>query len=124
MTTEFQNRTVLLVEPIGKPRVLRGEKSKTADKWRKYKRDVQWLAQQNKLELPEGFIHLVFYLPPPSSWSQAKREKSMGLPVKVKPDWDNLAKGFFDALFDNDSQFWDVRTTKLYGLPPRIEIFY
>lgn len=124
MTTEFQNRKVLLVEPMGKPRILHGEKSKRAEAWRKYKRDIQYLAKKTGLELPEGFMHLVFYLPPPASWSQRKRENSMGLPVKVKPDWDNLAKGFFDALFDNDSQFWDVRTTKLYGLPGRIEIFF
>lgn len=124
MITEYKNRIVLLIEPIGKPRVLRGERTKRAEMWRKYKKDLFWIAKKQKLDLPDSNFHLIFYLAPPRSWSEKKRLEAMGNPVKVKPDIDNLVKGFFDSLYDEDSHIWDCRATKYYGLPPRIEILF
>lgn len=120
---ELPIKKVLLIEPIGKPRVLRGERSRTADKWRRYKADIQWLAKKVGLVLPANYFHVVFYISPPSSWSEKKRQAALGQPVKVKPDIDNCVKALLDSLHENDSHFWDIRSTKLYGIPARIEIF-
>lgn len=124
MITEYKNKKVLLIEPMGKPRIMRGEKSKVADRWRKYKADLIWLAKKMDLELPDSNFHVIFYLSPPKSWSEKKRLSSFDEPVKVKPDSDNLIKALFDALFENDAHIWDFRATKLYGLPCRIEILF
>lgn len=109
---------------MGKPRIMRGERSKVADRWRKYKADLIWLAKKMDLELPDSNFHVIFYLSPPKSWSEKKRMESLDMPVRVKPDLDNLEKSLYDALFENDSHIWDAHCTKLYGLPPRIEILF
>lgn len=47
-------------------------------------------------------LSLSFFLPFPKSYSQKKRDKLRGQPHELKPDLDNLIKGFKDA-FGSDS---------------------
>lgn len=111
----------LNIDPMGKPRILRGEQSKTAAKWRSWKQAIQLL--MGKCEIPTQNFHLVFYLPMPKSWSKIKKAKLVNCPHQQKPDLDNLVKAVFDALYpDSDCQFWHFEATKLWAEQGRIEI--
>lgn len=59
--------------------------------------------------------HIIFIIPMPKSWSQKKRDLMNGQPHQQKPDIDNLTKSLLDALFDDDSHIWDIRTSKVWG---------
>jgi Holliday junction resolvase RusA-like endonuclease len=59
----------------------------------------------------------------PSSWSEKKKRSHDRQPHYQRPDWDNLAKGLTDALFDEDCELWDVRVTKLWGRQGQIIIY-
>ena len=39
----------------------------------------------------------------------------IGKPHRMKPDKDNLEKGFLDSILKEDSVVWDGRVTKLWG---------
>lgn len=119
-----EKRYTFLINPIGKPRVLRGEQSKRATEWRNYKIHLMSIAQRQRLQLPDGFFWLRYYVAPDPRWSEQRQEEVIGQPCRTKPDADNLTKGFFDALYKQDSHFWDYRNTKVFDRVPRIEIYF
>ncbi len=67
-------------------------------------------------------MHVVFVVPMPKSWSKKRRELMVGLGHRSKPDIDNYVKGLLDAVFDDDSCCWDLRSSKLWGVTGRIVI--
>lgn len=94
-----------------------------------------------KSQLPIDFIPFssaigmkaIFIFPPLSSWPKKKiQELSQGSVIfkDTKPDLtDNLMKGLCDAMsgivFIDDAKIAEVKTRKIYGFVPRIEIeFY
>lgn len=113
---------VILITPIAAPRMTQ------SDKWRKRPVVLRYFAYKDELRLkagdykPQSGQHVTFFMPPPESWSAKKKLSCEGLPHLVKPDCDNLLKGFWDCLLDNDSYIWDVRISKRYSKIPRIEI--
>jgi Holliday junction resolvase RusA-like endonuclease len=73
-------------------------------------------------------VEIDVFRPIPKSFSKKKaQEAECGLirPTS-KPDADNYLKGIKDALknviWKDDSQIVDVRTSKWYGLRPRVEV--
>lgn len=106
----------LPVTPMGKPRIRRGEQDARAQKWRRFKRDVQilWNAATTK-PFPESEYRIFFILPMPDSWSREKREQRALTKHQSKPDKDNLEKAVLDALCANDQHIWDGRVTKLWA---------
>lgn len=54
-----------------------------------------------------GSVTMKFYLP-------TKKANLIGKPHRVKPDWDNLAKGVQDALLNNDSMIWKASVEKYW----------
>lgn len=63
-------------------------------------------------------VHLVFYQPIPRSWPNWRRRYVQGQYTECTPDWDNLAKGFIDALkgmfFLDDRQICDGHAERRY----------
>jgi len=93
------------------------------ERYNKYKQDLAALAAAKKFVPPEQGGHLIFYLPIPKSWKEYKKKQMDGQLHMQIPDWDNLAKGFFDGLLNQDKGIADLRVTKKWINQPvgRIE---
>ena len=59
-------------------------------------------------------IELEFHFPIPQRF-QAKVREFHGAPHRVRPDWDNLAKGCCDALWGADACISDAKVVKRYA---------
>lgn len=105
----------LNVTPVAKPRMTQSDRWNTRkcvmDYWM-FKDEVR-LAMGNR-EFPHP-VHIVFVLPMPKHWSKKEKCRKDGHLHQQRPDWDNLAKGLTDALFEEDSHLCDVRVTKIWG---------
>lgn len=113
---------VLNITPIPKPRMTQ------RDRWAKRPVVLRYHGYADELRrlwggepVPDVFW-ITFYMPMPSSWSQKKKQQMDGEPHQQRPDVDNLLKAFLDALCDDDSFVWDVRSRKLWSSQPRIEV--
>jgi Holliday junction resolvase RusA-like endonuclease len=98
--------------PLGKPRMTQ------RNKWYKPPELVRYWDYANELkrqlpdyELGEELV-INFYLPMPKSWSKKKQAEKLGTYHNQKPDIDNLAKGFMDALKSDIND--DKRVAVLY----------
>jgi Holliday junction resolvase RusA-like endonuclease len=94
------------LRPAGLARLLRIER------YNNYKVSLLALAKQQRFTPAEQGMHITFYLPVPASWRKHKKERMHMILHGNRPDWDNLAKGFFDGLLAEDSKIADVRVTK------------
>ncbi len=94
------------LRPAGLKRLLRLER------YNEYKISLCALAKQQRFVPPEQGGHLVFYIPVSKSWRKHKKEQHHLKLHQEKPDWDNLAKAFFDSLFSEDKHIADMRITK------------
>ncbi|QKN82210.1 RusA family crossover junction endodeoxyribonuclease [Scandinavium goeteborgense] len=102
------------ITPIGKPRMT------VRDKWKQRPPVMRYRAfcdevRLHDIQIAPANVHIIFIIPMPKSWSQKKRNQMDGQPHQQKPDIDNLTKSLLDALFDDDSHIWDVRTSKVWG---------
>jgi Holliday junction resolvase RusA-like endonuclease len=106
------------LRPAGLKRLLRLER------YNNYKVELCAIAKQKKFTPPEQGGHLIFYLPVPKSWKEY-RKKEMHMKLhQSKPDWDNLAKAFFDSMLSEDKYIADVRVTKRWVNQPEGYIEY
>lgn len=102
----------LELTPLGKPRMTQ------RNKWYKPPELVRYWAYANelKLRLPRyelgTELNIIFYLPMPPSWSKKKQAEKLGTYHDQKPDVDNLAKGFMDAMKSDIND--DKRVAVLY----------
>jgi Holliday junction resolvase RusA-like endonuclease len=94
------------LRPPGLKRLLRLEK------YNNYKITLSGLAKAKKFTPPEQGGHLVFYIPVPKTWKKYKKEQMHLQLHQSTPDWDNLAKAFFDSLLSEDKYIADVHVTK------------
>lgn len=85
---------------------------KRLERYNEYKLSLAALAKSKRFIPPEQGGHLVFYMPVPKSWKEYKKKEMDGKLHLQIPDWDNLAKGFFDSLMVQDKGIADVRVTK------------
>ena len=92
--------------PSGLKRLLRLEK------YNNYKISLKAIANQKKFVVPEQGGHIIFYIPVPKTWKEYKKKEMHMKLHQSKPDWDNLAKAFFDAMLSEDKEVADVRVTK------------
>jgi Holliday junction resolvase RusA-like endonuclease len=103
------------IDPVPKPRMTR------SDAWKQRTAVVKFWAYKDALrstltaqDVPDSY-HIIFTLPMPASWSRKKRAAMLHQPHRSRPDKDNLEKGLLDALFEEDSQVWDGRVSKVWG---------
>ena len=105
------------IKPCPKPRMTR------ADRWRQRPIVLRYWDFCNELERqakkleykPEDRVSLIFYIPMSKSWSKKKREQMLGKPHKQRPDIDNLAKAFLDALLKEDSFIYSLTAEKYWS---------
>jgi Holliday junction resolvase RusA-like endonuclease len=96
------------------------------DRWAKRPAVQRYFAFRDEVRLhgvviPDR-VRIIFVMPMPASWSAKKRAEMDGQPHTVRPDGDNLAKGIFDSVFENDAHIWEVHYTKIWGVEAAIEI--
>jgi Holliday junction resolvase RusA-like endonuclease len=94
------------LRPEGLKRLMRLER------YNEYKLSLSAIAKSKRFAPPEQGGHLVFYIPVPKSWKKYKKEEMHMKLHQSKPDWDNLAKAFFDSMLAEDMHIADVRVTK------------
>lgn len=100
------------LRPAGLKRLMRLEK------YNNYKVSLSALAKAKRFTPPEQGGHLIFYIPVPKSWKEYKKKEMHNQLHTQTPDWDNLAKGFFDSLLHQDKGIADVRVTKKWVNAP------
>lgn len=113
----FKMRIEFNIKPCPKPRMTR------ADAWKKRPIVLKYWdfcnelnRQAIKLEYKPGDrVSLIFFIPMAKSWSKKKRDKMVGKPHKQKPDIDNLAKAFLDALLKEDSSVYSLTAEKYWS---------
>ena len=112
------------IKPCPKPRMTR------ADRWKKRPIVLKYWdfcnelnRQANRLNyIPGDKVSLIFFIPMAKSWSKKKREQMLGKPHKAKPDIDNLAKAFLDALLTEDSYVYSLTAEKYWSNEPSISV--
>jgi len=71
-------------------------------------------------------ISIKAYFKTPTSWSKVKREEAEGLSRPKKPDFDNVAKFYCDAMngivYEDDNQIVYATVQKMYSVNPRVII--
>ena len=72
--------------------------------------------------MPESRAHVIFVVPVPASWSKKKKREMWNKPHQQTPDVDNFLKALLDAVFEDDSKFWDCRVTKVWGQEGEIRV--
>ena len=112
------------IDPIPKCRMVR------SDAWRERNCVLRYWQYKDELkkqagdwEVPDSNFHIIFYIPMPKSWSKKKKSEKEGCAHTQRPDVDNILKGFWDCLCEEDSHIWDVRATKRWAYEGRIDIF-
>lgn len=133
----MSRRLLLDVVPTPKPRMTR------SDRWRNDPHDPNpkrrqrppvtryWLfcdelraaAARVGFVPPEQGLFIRFWIPMPASWSGKKKAAMVGKPHQQKPDWDNYAKAFYDALLGEDCRVWNTGPVeKRWGAVGMIEL--
>lgn len=96
------------------------------DRWKKRLCVLEYNRYKDELRLKRVTLpasgHVVFLMPMPASWSDAKRARHAGQPHQQTPDTDNLLKGLMDAVFKQDAHVWDMRGTKIWWTAPGLLI--
>lgn len=98
-----------------------------SDRWKKRPAVVRYFDFKDALRSEftgtlEPAFKIIFYMPMPKSWSDKKRKEMCGSPHQQKPDIDNLAKAFMDAMCDDDSYVYDVHAKKFWANTGSIEL--
>lgn len=113
------------VVPVGKPRQTQRDKwaqRPAVMRYRAFADEVRRLAKEQGFAMPESGARIVFSIPMPKSWSEAKRARMRGQPHRQKPDLDNLVKAFTDALCEDDCAIWNVSAEKRWSDAPAIDV--
>jgi Holliday junction resolvase RusA-like endonuclease len=110
---------ILSIDPRGAPRINhRGRFSSTAKKYYAWCDELRAEAKAKGYTLQRE-LDLVFYIKMPKSWSKKKKLEMRGKPHMQKPDLDNIAKAFIDALAKDvdwdDCEVYSLRAKKIWG---------
>lgn len=109
---------------VGKPRMARGDtwkKRPATSRYWAFKAAIQRVAEQQNFRLADQHVIMVAY-PMPKSWSAKKKSEMDGKPHRQRPDIDNILKGIYDALLQEDSVIWAVNIVKYWGYSGKIYI--
>lgn len=116
------------VEPMGKPRMTQ------RDKWMKRPCVMRYRAMADVLKREfqdddlDDAICLSFecFISMPKSWSKKKKTKMSGQLHRQKPDLDNITKGLYDAILQEDCKVAMGCFKKMWddGKGARFEIYW
>ena len=87
-----------------------------------YKNTLRGQAKQMNFEF-KNHLDAVFIVPIPDSFSEKKKQRLNGTPVKTKPDIDNYVKAFMDSLKSEDGDVWYTKAIKVYGFKGSILVY-
>ena len=109
------------ITPCPKPRQTR------ADRWKKRPCVLRYRAfadqvRASGMTIPDHGAHVTFYVAMPQSWPNLKRREMADTAHQQRPDVDNFEKALLDALFQDDSHVWDIRTTKRWSYAGLIKV--
>ena len=107
------------ITPVSKPRRKRGYINDHVKKYLAFKKEVQLLANIKSYTLGDT-LDIVFIIPMPKSWSGKKKNERDGSPHQQRPDVDNLAKAWMDALATEDSHVHSINCKKIWGYEGKI----
>lgn len=119
-------------KPVAKQRP-RFSRTGVFDLQKKEKNDIQiqilsQLADRRPFKAIEGAIkvEMRFYTPIPNSWSQKRKKAVFGKPDTRRPDIDNYAKLYADAMngliYKDDALITELWCEKRFCDTPRVEI--
>lgn len=102
------------IDPVPKPRMTQ------ADRWKKRPAVLRYHAFKDNvralgIDLRPTGDRVIFILPMPKSWPKKDRVKMLGKPHQGRPDCDNLAKGLWDAVHNEDSHIFHCDALKFWG---------
>lgn len=108
-------RTVIMVDPMGKPRMTQRDKWAKRPNVVRYREYADILRAHYAGSLSPVSVSWTAYFTMPDNWSKKKKAAHLGKPHRAKPDRDNIDKGILDALFARDEcvaagtlrKFWD-----------------
>lgn len=118
----MSEKIVIEIDPVTAPRQTRSDVWKQRPcvmRYRAYRDELRLKLKPEQLSFP---CKVTFFIGMPDSWSNKKKSKMVGQPHLQTPDFDNLAKGFFDGLFEQDSHVWSVWVEKRWWTHGKIEI--
>jgi len=130
----MSNKILIGVDPVPAPRMTDSDRWKTENnKNQNYRQRTcvtRYFAYKNAIVLfcnkfrytLEPELNIVFHIPMPDSWSKKKKEEMCGQPHQVRPDIDNLCKGFMDSFGKEDSFVWKISAEKRWALEGKIEL--
>jgi len=120
------NQSVIKINPVPKPRMVRSDawKNRTCvTKYWSFKHDLVHKAELMGLQIGD-VLSVRFVIPMPKSWSKKKKHRMLHKPHQQRPDLDNLIKAIQDCLLQEDSNVWYYRDVcKIWGTEGEI-IFY
>jgi len=87
-----------------------------------YKNQLIQQGNEMSFEMKE-ILDILFLIPMPNSWSAKKKDKMNGMPMKVKPDTDNLIKAVKDTFCKNDSNIYREISEKRWAFKGSVIIF-
>lgn len=115
--------------PLGKPRMTRSDKWKQRPavvRYRAWSDHIRMCAARQCVQLPSANsiedLSFIAFFAPPVSWSNKKRSAHNGELHRGKPDLDNIAKGVFDSLYDEDSAIASGTFKKFWNSESLIQI--
>lgn len=134
-TKGLDERICVPIEPMGAVRL------SSSDRWSKRPVAQRYFDWKNRFKLilsqsdllkemvsqieKSGTITIIARHSVPESWPEKKKNAHYGIPMKSKPDWDNVSKAVCDVLFKQDSFLYRANVMQYYvlkGSQPEIEI--
>ncbi len=114
-----------LIDPMGKPRMVRSDAWKhrpCITQYWAFKDKLVLLAKKIKFTLPDKF-KVEFLIKMPDSWSKSKKRDMLDKPHQQKPDIDNLVKAVMDCLKKNDATVYYIEASKVWWSEGKIIIY-
>ena len=112
--------------PLKRPRLGLG---KIYDSQADIKKRTYWEIRNQTDTIPTSEpvnLSISFFMQIPRSLSNKKKTQLDGKPHSSRPDLDNLIKFYLDVcnglLYDDDSQIYNISSSKVYSSHPRTEI--
>ena len=107
------------IDPVPKPRQTRRDKwlnppRPAVGRYRAFADSVRETAALKGLIIT-GVLNISFHVPMPKSWGKKKRRELIASPHTSRPDIDNLAKAFMDAVLKEDCTIWHLTAVKYWS---------
>ena len=116
------NKLEIPVQPMSAPRLTHQRRhTARAKRYYAYKKTLKMFCKVNSFVLSEK-VKITFYMQIPKSITKKEKAKRLGNPHTQRPDLDNLVKGVWDALAEEDGYIHTLQCSKLWSKTGKIVI--